>query len=111
MRVRSHALRGGQQWGMEHTVSSRFDRVDRAISRGMRAGGEPMLRFGLGVVFVWFGVLKPLGLSPAAELLARTVYWGVDPTWFVPLLGWWEVMIGVCLIDPGRWLRLGSIRA
>ena len=25
----------------------------------------------------------------------------------VPLLGWWEVLIGVCLIDPGRRLGLG----
>lgn len=73
----------------------------------MRALGEPVLRLGLGVVFIWFGLLKPLGVSPAADLVARTVYWGVDPAWFIPLLGWWEVAIGICLIDPGRWVGLG----
>jgi len=73
----------------------------------MRALGDPVLRIGLGVVFIWFGVLKPLGVSPAADLVARTVYWGVDPAWFIPVLGWWEVAIGVCLIDPGRWLGMG----
>lgn len=73
----------------------------------MRALAEPALRLGLGVVFIWFGLLKPLGLSPAAELVARTVYWGVDPDWFVPALGWWEVAIGLCLIGPGRRLGLG----
>jgi uncharacterized membrane protein YkgB len=84
-----------------------LDRADERISATMRALGEPVLRLGLGVVFVWFGVLKPLGVSPAADLVARTVYWGVDPGWFIPVLGWWEVLIGVCLIDPGRWLGLG----
>lgn len=73
----------------------------------MRALGEPTLRIGLGVVFIWFGLLKPLGVSPAADLVARTVYWGVDPGWFIPVLGWWEVLIGICLIDPGKLLGLG----
>lgn len=73
----------------------------------MRVLGEPWMRWGMGVVFVWFGLLKPLGVSPAADLVARTVYWGVDPAWFIPLLGWWEVAIGLCLIDPGRRLGLG----
>jgi len=73
----------------------------------MRFLGEPVLRIGLGVVFVWFGLLKPLGVSPAAQLVRDTVYWGIDPDWFIPVLGWWEVAIGVCLIDPGRLLGLG----
>ena len=55
--------------------------------------------------FIWFGILKPLGLSPAADLVAKTVYW-VSPTWFVPFLGWWEVIIGICLIYKPL-LRLG----
>lgn len=84
-----------------------IDRIDARIAATMRALGEPTLRIGLGVVFVWFGVLKPLGVSPAADLVARTVYWGVDPAWFIPVLGWWEVLIGICLIDPGKWFGLG----
>lgn len=94
---------------MSNTSSRRdlIDRLDTRIAAAMRALGEPVLRFGLGLVFIWFGLLKPLGVSPAAELVARTVYWGVDPAWFIPLLGWWEVIIGICLIDPGRRLGLG----
>ena len=90
------------------TPGTLLDRLDLHISRVMRAMGEPTLRLGPGGVFIWFGLLKPLGVSPAAEMVARTVYWGVDPAWFVPLLGWWEVVIGVCLLDPGRWLGLGK---
>lgn len=71
--------------------------LDRRIAGWMQAHGIQALRVSLAVVFIWFGVLKPLNLSPASELVARTVYW-VDPKWFVPFLGWWEVLIGVCLL-------------
>ena len=51
------------------------DSVDRFVIRFMDVVGIPFLRVGVGVVFIWFGALKPLGLSPAEELLAATVYW------------------------------------
>lgn len=74
-----------------------FWELDRRIAAWMQAYGIQALRYSLGVVFIWFGVLKPFNLSPANELVARTVYW-VDPGWFIPLLGWWEVLIGVCML-------------
>ncbi|MCC6678421.1 MAG: hypothetical protein IT436_14895 [Phycisphaerales bacterium] len=74
-----------------------FRDVDRRIAGWMQAHGIQALRVSLAVVFIWFGVLKPMNLSPASQLVARTVYW-VDPKWFVPFLGWWEVLIGVCLL-------------
>lgn len=67
--------------------------------------GVPLARMSLGLVFIWFGALKVAGQSPAIDLVARTIYW-VDPQWFIPLLGWWEIAIGMCLLDPLRWLRL-----
>lgn len=76
---------------------SQFWNLDRRIAGWMQTHGIMALRYSLAVVFIWFGVLKPLGLSPASALVARTVYW-VDPDWFVPFLGWWEVLIGVCLL-------------
>jgi uncharacterized membrane protein YkgB len=36
-------------------------------------------------------------MSPAAELVRRTVYF-VSPDLFIPILGWWEVAIGVGLL-------------
>jgi uncharacterized membrane protein YkgB len=64
----------------------------------MRSHGVTLLRYSVAIVFVWFGLLKPLGVSPARELVERTVYW-VDPQWFIPCLGWWEVLIGVCMLS------------
>ena len=77
--------------------SDDFERVDERIANGMDRLGLPMLRAGIGIVFVWFGALKVVGSSPAAELVANTVY-VVPPELFVPILGVWEVLIGLCLL-------------
>ena len=75
----------------------RFDRVDREITRQMNRLGIPTLRVALGIVFIWFGGLKVIGGSPAADLVSATVY-VVSPELFVPVLGIWEVLIGLCLL-------------
>ncbi|WP_318842641.1 DoxX family membrane protein [Haloterrigena turkmenica] len=63
----------------------------------MKKFGLPSLRCSVGMVFIWFGGLKVLGISPAAELVANTVYW-LPPSFFVPFLGIWEVTIGIFLL-------------
>ena len=74
-----------------------FDEVDYKIANWMNKYGRLFLRLTLAMIFIWFGMLKPLGLSPAAELAAKTVYW-IPPDIFIPILGWWEVIIGVGLL-------------
>ncbi|HKL29818.1 MAG TPA: hypothetical protein VJ898_11210 [Natrialbaceae archaeon] len=74
-----------------------FDRIDRKISATMARFGMPIVRIGIGVVFVWFGALKVIGISPAAELVEETVYF-FPPEVFVPVLGVWEMLIGLCLV-------------
>jgi len=74
-----------------------FDQLDRSISRSMRRYGVLALRVSLGVIFIWFGILKPLGISPAAGLVEATVDWMpiLSPGQWVAVIGWWEVAIGV----------------
>ena len=79
-------------------------RVDRVMIPVLRRVAIPVLRVSLGVLFVWFGMLKIFEVSPVSELVARTVYW-VDPDIIVPLLGVFEVAVGVLLL-LGRALRL-----
>ncbi|MEV8628013.1 hypothetical protein [Streptomyces sp. NPDC051079] len=59
--------------------------------------GLVLLRAGLGGVFVWFGVLKAIGLSPAAQLVVDVMPFDTGG-WFVPALGWVEIVLGVWLI-------------
>lgn len=74
-----------------------FNRIDPLIAGWMGRNGIRLLRISVGIVFVWFGALKTVGMSPAQELVARTVYW-FPPEVFIPILGWWEVLIGVGLL-------------
>jgi uncharacterized membrane protein YkgB len=77
-------------------VKTLIARVDGVVIPFLRRWGIPTLRISLAVVFIWFGALKVLGVSPVVDLVASTVYW-VDPDWFVPALGVVEVLVGVGL--------------
>lgn len=74
-----------------------LDRVDLRIAQGMDRYCQPLMRYSIALIFIWFGLLKPLGMSPEEELIKRTVYW-VSPQIFLPVLGWWEVAVGLCLL-------------
>ena len=77
-----------------------FDQLDRSISAFMQRWGVPCVRISFGIIFIWFGVLKPLGVSSAEPLVLATVRWLPlleGPTW-VNIIGWWEVAIGITFL-------------
>ena len=80
-----------------------MDSTDDAVVAFLRRWSIVFLRVSVGIVFVWFGALKVLGMTPVAGLVAETVYW-VDPDWFVPLLGVVEIAVGLGLLTR-VWLR------
>lgn len=75
----------------------KLDNFDRRIGQWMQTYGHVTHRVALASLFVWFGLLKTYGHKTATSLLAHTVYWG-SPQVMVPILGWWEVAIGLCLL-------------
>lgn len=77
-----------------------LDAVDRRIAGFMRRWGILALRVSLAVIFVWFGILKPLGLSPAGPLVRATVGWMplLSPDGWLAVIGWWEVAIGITFL-------------
>ena len=79
-------------------------RLDRRILASLRRAALPALRLSLAIVFIWFGLLKIIGETPVADLVASTVYW-VDPDAFVPFLGAFEIAVGLGLL-LGRALRV-----
>jgi uncharacterized membrane protein YkgB len=91
-------------------TSPRFDAFDAGLTRWTARHAITMLRISIGVVFVWFGVLKFFpGMSPAQDLAARTIealsFGLVRPAVSVPLLAILETTIGLGLLT-GRYLRL-----
>ena len=64
----------------------------------------PMARFGLFVVFFWFGILKVLGLSPATPLVQALFEHTISfmPfSIFIILFGLFEMLIGVMFLIKG----------
>jgi uncharacterized membrane protein YphA (DoxX/SURF4 family) len=86
-----------------------IERLDRAITAWMARYGPLLLRLSLGVVFLWFGVLKFFpAMSPAEQLAARTIqtlsFGRIAPALSLPVLATWECAIGLGLL-AGRALR------
>jgi uncharacterized membrane protein YkgB len=50
-----------------------FDTVDRSVTRWMARHGITLLRWSIGLIFIWFGALKLApGLSPADQIATET---------------------------------------
>jgi uncharacterized membrane protein YkgB len=56
-----------------------------------------IMRIALAIIYIWFGGLKIIGLSPAGELVEETVFW-FRPEIFIPVLGIGELVIGLGLL-------------
>lgn len=78
---------------------------DDKVIEVLHRHAEPMHRILMGLLFLWFGALKPLGHDTASSIIAHTIYVG-DPKTMVPFLGVWEIAIGICLLWE-RLLRVG----
>lgn len=89
-----------------------FDATDRRIAESMNRIGLPALRISLGIIFIWFGILKTIGLSPAEGLVLATVDWMPifsAEIWLI-IIGWWEVIIGICfLFKPTLRIAIGLL--
>lgn len=88
-----------------------LDRIDLALASTMRRHGHAAMRLGLAAIFIWFGILKPFGLSPAQKLVEDTVYWMpfFTPRAYVSIIGWWEVLIGLLFLVPRPWATRAAI--
>lgn len=78
-------------------------RIDHKIITFLKRISEPFGRCSVFIVYVWFGLLKVLGLSPAGELVhglfSATIHWMSFDTFYV-LFAWFEVVIGIMFLIP-----------
>jgi len=91
------------------SLSTTFNRIDTTLTSWMAKNSILLLRVSLGVVFIWFGVLKFFpGLSPAQSLAADTIsvltFGLLTPKTAVLILAIWETLIGLGLVT-GFFLR------
>jgi uncharacterized membrane protein YphA (DoxX/SURF4 family) len=91
-------------------IQSFYYRADGKITSFMGRYGILFLRVSLGIVFLWFGVLKFFpGLSPATEIATMTIerltFGFIQPDISIIILAIWETLIGLGLIF-GIFLRL-----
>ena len=81
-------------------IRTALDSFDRLVVWAMDSFGIKFARLAVGIIFIWFGALKMIGeLSPAYDLVAATIYW-LTPEIIIPLIGLWEVAIGVAFLFP-----------
>jgi uncharacterized membrane protein len=82
-------------------------RFDKNMISIMHILGHRLERYLLAIVFIWFGLLKLLGEKSATSIVAKSIYW-MEPDFVVPILGIWEILIGVFLVFKNR-LRLAVL--
>lgn len=82
------------------TFINRVSALDRRIAAFMDRWSMAALRGALALVYIWFGLLKPLGVSPADPMVLMTSTWLplLGPRTWVNVIGWWEVLIGVLFL-------------
>jgi uncharacterized membrane protein YkgB len=88
----------------QQEVRKKAQHLDARLRPFLSRIGVPLLRISLGVVFLWFGLLKIFDVSPVSGLVAKTIYW-FDPDVVVPALGAFEVFVGACLV-AGKLMRI-----
>jgi uncharacterized membrane protein YphA (DoxX/SURF4 family) len=85
-------------------LESKLTHFDETATKWMARNGVLFLRLSLGIVFLWFGVLKFFpDLSPAENLATRTINtisFGLIPgSVALIILATWECLIGLGLIS------------
>ena len=81
--------------------------IDKTLIGWAKEYSDELARIAIFIIFAWFGFLKVIGMSPAADLvnmlLVETLpFFPFDV--FFPLFGLFEMIIGVLFLAP-KWTR------
>ena len=86
-------------------ISKKFEQLDLKVINFLRKYSDEFGRIAFFVIFVWFGILKVFGLSPAtplvSELFEATFLSSLGEAGiFLILFGVFEVLIGIMSVIP-----------
>ena len=82
----------------ESETISLVSHLDEFLLAILHRWSIPALRVAIGFVFIWFGTLKALGVSPVIDMIQQT-YTFLPIHLFVLTLGAWEILIGIGMIS------------
>lgn len=102
---------------MEQSSKETVKQVEKTAIKEMRNWGIWLLRVGLGIVFLWFGLLKVFNVSPVTYIIEKTYTFIQDYPGLIIFLGILEVLIGLGLITKIflkatlilLWLQIGGV--
>lgn len=83
-------------------------KLDQKLARYMFQYGFMAVRFSFAIIFFWFGILKPFGLSAAEPLVLSTAQYVpiFSPKVWLIVIGWSEVAIGLSFLSK-KTIRIG----
>jgi len=73
----------------------------------LKPKSEKLLFLSYGIIYIWYGFLKVIGISSAETLVLRATDW-IFTHEFVVVLGFWEVLLGFFLLIPSM-KRIGLL--
>jgi uncharacterized membrane protein YphA (DoxX/SURF4 family) len=90
------------------TLWKRYLSLETKIQYYLKPLVVPLLFWAYGLIYIWYGALKLIGISPAEQLVLNATGW-IFSHEFVQVLGVWEVLLGIFLFIPsmrryGLWL-------
>ncbi|WP_441248436.1 DoxX family membrane protein [Kitasatospora sp. McL0602] len=77
--------------------------LQRNIHQLVHTHAMTVLRWTVGIVYIWFGALKLFNVTPVGQLVRDAVPFPT-PDWFVPALGALEIVMGFWFL-AGRGLQ------
>lgn len=76
-----------------------FSNIEDKVNNFIINYSDWFLRIAIAIIYIWFGILKPFDSSPAADLVANSVYFLPREAFFI-FLGIFEVLIGILFLIP-----------
>lgn len=74
-----------------------YNNIEKIFLSELHKWAIPVLRYALAIVFLWFGLLKVLDVTPVTALVEQTYsFFPTGP--FIFILGIWECLIGLGLL-------------
>ena len=85
----------------------KYFKLEEKLSLFFKNRSITLLRLSMSFIYIWYGLLKIMGISPVEELVYHATHW-IGTHNFVIILGFYEVITGA-LLSAKKSLRIGLI--